>query len=46
MKWILRQAWPQYINTETNKQKAEIMLEVMPEVISAETALIKCKDFF
>ena len=41
-------AWPQYVNTKTNKQKfygfdlaAEVMLEVMPEVMSAETALIK-----
>ena len=48
MKWILRQAQPQYVNTETNKQKscgfgltAHVMLEVMPEVMSAETALIK-----
>ena len=48
MKWILRQAQPQYINTKTNKTKlcgfrpaAEVMLEVMPEVMSAETAIIK-----
>ena len=47
MKWILRQAWPQYVKTETNKQKscgfgpaAEVMLEVMQEVMSAETAVI------
>ena len=48
MKRILRQAQPQYVNTETNKQKsccfgpaADVMLEVRPEVMSAETALIK-----
>ena len=48
MKWITRKAWPQCVNNETNKQKscgfdpaAEVMLEVMPEVMSAETALIK-----
>ena len=42
------QAWPQYVKTQTNKQKscgfgpaAEVMSEVMPEVISAETALNK-----
>ena len=39
---------PQYVNTETNKQKscgfepvAEVMSEVMPQVMSAETTLIK-----
>ena len=39
---------PQYVNTKTNKKTscgfdraAEVMLEVMPEVMSAETALIK-----
>ena len=44
-KWILGQAGPQNVNTETNKQKycgfgptAEVMSEVMPEVMSAETA--------
>ena len=48
MKWILKQAWPQSINTKTNKQKscgfcpkAEVMLEVMPKGMSAETVLIK-----
>ena len=48
MKWILIHPAPQYVNTETNKQKScgfgpgeEVMLEVMPEVMSAETALIK-----
>ena len=45
MKWILRQARPQYVNTETNKQKIlwlwSVMLEVMQEVMSAETALMK-----
>ena len=48
MKWILRHPAPQYVNNETNKQKSfgfglggEVMLEVMPELISAETALIK-----
>ena len=54
MKWIPWKAWPQYVNTKTNKQKscvfdptAEVMLEVMPEVMSAETALIKwSEDFF
>ena len=47
MKWILRHSAPHYVNTETNKQKpcgfghgGEVMLEVMPEVMSAETALI------
>ena len=46
MKWIFRQAQPQYVNIKTNKQKscgfgpsAEVMLEVIPEVMSAETAL-------
>ena len=48
MKWILRHPVPQNVNTETNKQKSgafgpedEVMLEVMPELMSAETALIK-----
>ena len=48
MKWILRHPAPQYLNTETNQQKScgfgsgrEVMLKVMPEVMSAETALIK-----
>ena len=48
MKWILRHPAPKYVNTETNKEKScgfgpggEVMLEVMPEVMSAETALIK-----
>ena len=48
MKWILRHPAPQYVNTETNQQKfcgfgpgEEVMLEVMPEVMSAETANIK-----
>ena len=48
MKWILRHPAPQYVNTETNKQKScgfgpggEVMLEVMPEVMSAETGPIK-----
>ena len=48
MKWLLGRAWPQYVNTKTNKQNscglgptAEVMSEVMPEVMSAETALIK-----
>ena len=48
MKWILRHPSPKYVNTETHKQKncgfgpgGEVMLEVMPEVMSAETALIK-----
>ena len=48
MKWILRQAWPQYVKTERKIEKsfvfgpaAEVMLEVMQEVMSAETALIK-----
>ena len=42
----------QYVNTETNKQKTcgfgpgEVMLEVMPEVMSAETALIKWGEVF
>ena len=47
MKWILRQAWPQYVKTETNQQKscgfgppAEVMIEVMQGVMSAETALM------
>ena len=47
MKWTLRHPLPHYVNTETNKQKScgfgpgeEVMLEVMPEVMSAETALI------
>ena len=53
MKWITWKAWPQYVNTKTNKQKscgfdpaAEVMLEVMPEVMSAETALIKWSEVF
>ena len=48
MKWILRHPVPKYVNTETNKQKScgfgpgeEVMLEVMQEVMSAETALFK-----
>ena len=48
MMWILGHPAPQYVNTETNKQKScgfgpreEVMLEVMPEVMSSETALIK-----
>ena len=48
MNWILRHPAPQYVINETNKQKScgfalggEVMLEVMPEVMSAETALIK-----
>ena len=48
MKWILRHPVPQYVNTETNKQTScgfglggEVMLEEMPEVMSAETALFK-----
>ena len=47
IKWILRHPSPKYVNTETNKQKycgfghgEEVMLEVMQEVMSAETALI------
>ena len=51
MKWILWQAWQQYINTKTNKLKscgfrptAEVILEVMPEVMSAETALMKLSE--
>ena len=46
-------AQPQYVNTKTNKQKilllcpaAEVMLEVMPEVMSAGTALIKWSEVF
>ena len=53
MKWILRNPAPQYVNTETNKQKscgfgpaAEVMLEVMSEVMSAETALNKWSEVF
>ena len=48
MKWILRHPAAKYVNTETNKQKScgfgpgeEVMLEVMQEVMSAETALIR-----
>ena len=44
---------PQYVNTETNKQKScgfgpgeEVMLEVMPEKMSAETTLIKWSEVF
>ena len=44
---------PQYVNTETNKQNScgfgpggEVMLEGMPEVMSAETALIKWSEIF
>ena len=40
---------PQYVNTEKKRRKksygfgltAEVMLELMPEVMSAETSLIK-----
>ena len=53
MKVILRPGQPQYVNTETNKQKilwllsaAEVMLKVMAEVISAETAPIKWSEVF
>ena len=53
MKWILRHPAPQYVNTETNNQKScgfgpwvEVMLEVMPEVMSAETAHIKWSEVF
>ena len=53
MKWILRHPVPKYVNTETNKQKScgfgpweEVMLEVMQEVMSAETALIKWSEVF
>ena len=48
MKLRLRHPAPQYVNTKANKHKTcgsgpgeEVMLEVMPEVMSAETALIK-----
>ena len=48
MKWISRHPTPLYVNNETKKQKfcgfgpgEEVMLEVMPAVMSAETALIK-----
>ena len=48
MKWILRHPMPQDVNTETNKQKScgfgpggKVMLEVMTEMMSAETAIIK-----
>ena len=51
MKWILRHHAPQYVSSETNKQKScgfgpggEEMLEVMPEVMSAQTALIKWSE--
>ena len=47
MKWILRNPAPKYEYTETNKQKSygfgpgeEVMLEVMHEMMLAETALI------
>jgi hypothetical protein len=53
MKWITWKAWPQYVNTKTNKQKssvfdpvAEVTLEVMPKVMSAETTLIKWSEVF
>ena len=47
IKWILRLLTPQCVNTGTNKKncgfgpREEVMLEVMPEVMSAETAHFK-----
>ena len=43
MMWILRQAWPQYVNKKSFGfgPAAEVMLELMQEVMSAETVIIK-----
>ena len=53
MKWITWKAWPQYVNTKKKHNKscgfdpaAEVMLGVMPEVMSAKTALIKWTEVF
>ena len=53
IKWILKLPTPQGVNTETNKQKTngfgpieEVMLEVMTEVMSAETAHFKWSEVF